>query len=168
MEGQAGGAMFPDAYARNLAEISLDGLKLSGVRGIIVDLDNTLVAYREAAVAPEIAAWVRSAGEQGFRVALVSNNWSDRVARFGAELGIPTVPSALKPLPVAFLRALRVLGTRRQHTVVVGDQLLTDVLGAKLLGMRAILTEPISEAGFITTRVMRVVERALLRFAKPR
>ena len=160
--------VFPDAYARNLAEVSLDRLAAEGVRGIIVDLDNTLVAYRAPALDPEVAAWVAAALGRGFRLALVSNNWSERVANFGSQLGIPTVPSALKPLPVAFLRALAVLGTSRRQTVVVGDQLFTDVLGAKLIGMRAILTEPISEAGFVTTRVMRVVERALLRLAKPR
>ena len=160
--------LFPDGYAPGLASISLDRLYLEGVRGIILDLDNTLVAYRAAEVSPEIAQWVRSATERGFRIALVSNNWGDRVARFGTSLGVPTVHSALKPLPIAFLRALRVLGTSRRRTVVVGDQLFTDVLGAKLLGMRTILTEPISEHGFVTTRAMRVVERALLRIARPR
>ncbi len=158
--------MLPDAYARGLAEISLERLAQTGVRGIIVDLDNTLVAYRAASIEPEITGWVRAALARGFRVVLVSNNWSDRVATFGALIGVPSVPSAMKPLPLAFLRALRVLGTPRTATVVVGDQLFTDVLGAKLLGMRAILTEPISEQGFITTRAMRVVERALLRWAR--
>jgi HAD superfamily phosphatase (TIGR01668 family) len=158
--------MLPDAYARGLAEISLDKLAGLGVRGIIVDLDNTLVAYRAAHVAPEVAAWIASALERGFRVVLVSNNWGARVSTFGSHLGVPAVPSAMKPLPLAFLRALRVLGTPRAATVVVGDQLFTDVLGAKLLGMRAILTEPISEHGFLTTRAMRVVERALLRWAR--
>ncbi|MGH7716849.1 MAG: YqeG family HAD IIIA-type phosphatase [Vulcanimicrobiaceae bacterium] len=158
--------MLPDAYARGLAEISLDWLGELGVRGIIVDLDNTLVAYRAARVAPEIAAWIASALERGFRVVLVSNNWGERVTAFGSQIGVPAVPSAMKPLPLAFLRALRVIGTPRAATVVVGDQLFTDVLGAKLLGMRAILTEPLSEHGFITTRAMRVVERAFLRWAR--
>ncbi len=158
--------MLPDAYARGLAEISLDRLAQMGVRGIIVDLDNTLVAYRAASVGPEIASWVGAALARGFRVVLVSNNWGERVATFGAQIGVPSVPSAMKPLPLAFLRALRVLGTPRAATVVVGDQLFTDVLGAKILGMRAILTEPISEHGFITTRAMRVVERAFLRWAR--
>jgi len=133
---------------------------------MIIDLDNTLVAYRAAAVAPEVAMWVQSALSRGFRLVLVSNNWSERVATFGAQIGVPVVPSAMKPLPLAFLRALRVLGTPRSATAVVGDQLFTDVLGAKLLGMHTILTEPISEHGFITTRAMRVVERALLRWAR--
>lgn len=160
--------VFPDAFAARLEEVDLDGLRGRGIRGIIVDLDNTLVAYRDAAVLPGVARWVAEALRHDFRVVLVSNNWNERVAVIGRQLGVRTVASAMKPLPLAFLRALRVLGTRRDETVVVGDQLLTDVLGAKLMGMHAILTEPISEHGFITTRMMRVIERALLRFVKSR
>jgi HAD superfamily phosphatase (TIGR01668 family) len=157
--------MLPDAYARGIAQISLDEMAEDGIEGIIVDLDNTLVAYRESVVAPEVVAWVEAALRRGFRVALVSNNFHERVAAVGTRLGIPTVPSALKPLPGGLLRALRLLGTERKRTVVVGDQLLTDVAGAKLAGLRSILTEPISEHGFITTRALRVVERFVLRVA---
>ena len=157
--------MLPDAYAPGIAQISLDQLSEAGVEGIIVDLDNTLVAYRQSALAPEVVTWVAEALRRGFRVALVSNNFEERVAAVGSLLGVPTVSSALKPLPTGFLRALRLLGTSRRQTVVVGDQLLTDVVGAKLVGLRAILTEPISEQGFITTRMLRVVERAVLRLA---
>lgn len=157
--------LLPDGYAAGIAQVSLDSLSEIGVRGIIVDLDNTLVAYRDSQIAPEIVAWIAAALARGFRVALVSNNFQERVAAIGTQLNIPTVPSAMKPLPGGFLRALRLLGTQKKHTVVVGDQLLTDVVGAKLLGLRAILCEPISEQGFITTRILRVLERAVLRLA---
>ena len=160
--------MLPDAYAPGIAEISLDQLSEAGVHGIIVDLDNTLVAYRESIVAPEVVAWVECALARGFRVVLVSNNFEERVAAIGTRLGVPTVPRALKPLPAGLLRALRILGTKREQTVVVGDQLLTDVVAAKLAGMRSILIEPISEHGFVTTRMMRVVERFVLRVTKMR
>jgi uncharacterized protein len=157
--------MLPNAYAPGIAEISLDQLAETGIRGIILDLDNTLVAYRQSQIAPSVVEWVRVALARGFRVVMLSNNFEERVAAVGAELGIPTVPSALKPLPAGFLRALRILGTRKSETVVVGDQLFTDVIGARLVGLRSILTEPISEHGFITTRMLRVIERAVLRLA---
>jgi HAD superfamily phosphatase (TIGR01668 family) len=165
MEPEKARLLLPDAYVGGVGEIALERLWELGIRGIIVDLDNTLVAYRESAVAPGLAEWVSAARRRGFGVVLLSNNWSERVAAVGLHLNVPAVPSAMKPLPAAFLRALRVLGTPRAQTVVVGDQLLTDVLGAKLMGMRAILTEPLTEYGFITTRMMRVVERVLLRLA---
>jgi putative phosphatase len=160
--------MLPDAYVHGIAEISLDKLSDAGIHGIIVDLDNTLVAYRESVVAPEVVAWVEAALARGFRVVLVSNNFEERVASIGTRLGVPTVPRALKPLPGGLLRALRILGTKKRQTVVVGDQLLTDVVAAKLAGMHSILIEPISEHGFITTRMLRVVERFVLRVSRMR
>ena len=158
-------SMLPDGYAPGIAQISLDRLSEAGVEAIIVDLDNTLVGYHEATISPEVAAWVEKALARGFRVALVSNNFSGRVAEIGKRLGVPAVHSAMKPLPGGLHRAVRLLRSDRRRTVVVGDQLLTDVIGAKLAGLRSILTEPISERGFVTTRVLRVVERAVLRLA---
>ena len=152
----------PDAFADRLSSVSLDDLAVRGMRGIIVDLDNTLVGYGEDHMAPIDAAWIASARARGFAVCLLSNNFTDRVARIGLELGVPTVPSALKPLPRGFLRALRVLGTSKETTVVVGDQLFTDVLGAKFVGLHAILTEPLVAHDWHGTRVLRFFERVLL------
>ncbi len=152
----------PDSYARRLNEVSLDDLIVRGFRGIIVDLDNTLVGYGEDHLAPADVAWISTALARGFRICLVSNNFTDRVMRVGAELGVPAIPSALKPLPRGFARALRTLETARDQTVVVGDQLFTDVLGAKFLGLHSILTEPIVAKDWLGTRVLRFLERVLL------
>jgi HAD superfamily phosphatase (TIGR01668 family) len=152
----------PDAYAASLSSVPLDELAASGVRGIIVDLDNTLVGYGHDACSPHDAAWVARAIGAGFRVVLVSNNFSDRVSRIGAALGVPAIPNALKPLPTGFLRALALLGTGRRATVVVGDQLFTDVLGAKLCGLRSILTHPLEPRDWYGTRVLRFFERLVL------
>jgi uncharacterized protein len=156
------GVLRPDSFAARLSSVSLDDLAARGMRGIIVDLDNTLVGYGEEAMAPVDAAWVASARQRGFAVCLVSNNFTGRVERIGRELGVPTVASALKPLPRGFLRALRVLATPKNATVVVGDQLFTDVLGAKLVGLHAILTEPLVARDWHGTRVLRFLERVLL------
>jgi HAD superfamily phosphatase (TIGR01668 family) len=145
-----------------LNEVSLDDLIARGFRGIIVDLDNTLVGYGEEHLAPADVAWISAALTRGFRICLVSNNFTDRVMRVGAELGVPAIPSALKPLPRGFARALRTLETARHQTVVVGDQLFTDVLGAKFLGLHSILTEPIVAKDWLGTRVLRFLERVLL------
>lgn len=157
----------PDAYADSLSSVPLDDLAASGVRGIIVDLDNTLVGYGEDACSPHDAAWVARAIGSGFRVVLVSNNFSDRVRRIGEALGVPAIPNALKPLPTGFLRALALLGTGRRATVVVGDQLFTDVLGAKLCGLRSILTHPLVARDWHGTRVLRFFERLVLGPRRP-
>src|ERR1700676_2599678 len=151
----------PDEHADSLPEVSLDALAQLGVRGIVVDLDNTVCAYRRPELAPGVAEWVRAARERGFALVLVSNNFTERVASVGAQLEIPVVPNALKPLPFAFLRALKLLGTPRRATVVIGDQLFTDVVGAKLLGLRSVLTKPLVAKDFPLTRVLRFLERTL-------
>ena len=150
-----------DHDADTLPEVSLDMLASQGVRGIVVDLDNTVCAYRRPELAPGVAEWVRDARARGFALVLVSNNFSERVALVGAQLDIPTVPNALKPLPFAFLRALRMLGTPRGATIVIGDQLFTDVLGGKLAGLRTLLTKPLVEKDFPLTRVLRFLERTI-------
>jgi HAD superfamily phosphatase (TIGR01668 family) len=152
----------PDSYARRLNDVSLDDLAAAGFRGIIVDLDNTLVGYGQDHLAPEDAAWIASARARGFGVCLVSNNFNDRVTRVGSALGVPAISSALKPLPRGFAQALRTLGTEKTQTVVVGDQLFTDVLGAKFLGLHTILTEPIVAKDWLGTRILRLLERVVL------
>jgi HAD superfamily phosphatase (TIGR01668 family) len=84
------------------------------------------------------------------------------VRRIGLQLGVPAIPNALKPLPRGFAAALRVLGTAKRQTIVVGDQLFTDVLGAKFSGLHSILTEPLVAKDWLGTRVLRLLERALL------
>jgi HAD superfamily phosphatase (TIGR01668 family) len=138
-------------------------LRAWGVRGVIVDLDNTLVSYDDHTLAPEVQAWVEAALADGFRLVLLSNNFEERVAAIGAHLGVPTVSNALKPLPNGFIRALRLLQTKRRETVVIGDQLFTDVLGARLTGLRAILTEPLVDRDFPATRLLRMLERWVVR-----
>lgn len=151
----------PDSHARTLAEVDVEALWERGLRGIVLDLDNTCCGYHQPHLADGVAAWVAAARARGFRIVMVSNNFSERVAAIGSQLDVPTVPNALKPLPFGFLRALRSLGTRRPETVVIGDQLFTDVLGAKLLRLHAILTEPIVPQDFPLTRVLRALERVL-------
>jgi len=150
----------PDLTATRITDVSLTALAGRGIRGLIIDLDNTVCAYRDPALIDGVREWVAAAKGAGFALVIVSNNFPERVGAIGAELGIPGVPSALKPLPGAFLRALRLLGTRRSETAIIGDQLFTDVLGAKVLGMHAVLTEPIVASDFPLTRVLRFMERA--------
>ncbi len=149
----------PDAYATTLADVDRAALWAAGMRGIVLDLDNTCCAYHRPELAPGVAAWVRAARADGFAIVLLSNNFAERVAAVAAQLDVPAVPNALKPLPFGFLRAAKLLGTGRRATVVIGDQLFTDVLGAKLLGYHAVLTEPLVASDFPLTRVLRLLER---------
>ena len=152
----------PDRFAPRLHDISLDELQAAGIRGLIVDLDNTLLGFRETELAAEHLAWVAEAHDRGMRIVMLSNNFTERVTGIAAKLGVGCIPNALKPLPFGFLRAKRRLQLRRHEIAVVGDQLFTDVLGGKLCGLYTILTEPIEVKDFAVTRVFRFFERLML------
>ncbi|MDQ2680718.1 MAG: YqeG family HAD IIIA-type phosphatase [Candidatus Eremiobacteraeota bacterium] len=152
----------PNRFAARLCDVSLEELAAAGFRGLIVDLDNTMVAYRQSDVVADHLTWVRRARERGFKMVMVSNNFSERVNTVADQLQIRCIPNALKPLPFGFIRALKALELPRKQVAVVGDQLFTDVLGAKLCGLYAILTEPIERHDFAITRFFRFFERLML------
>jgi len=157
------GMFGPDRFAPRLHDIPLTELAALGIRGLIVDLDNTLLGFRETELAAEHLAWVEEAHERGFAMVMVSNNFSDRVRGIAAQLRIECIPNALKPLPFGFWRAMNHLQLPRKQVAVVGDQLFTDVLGAKLSGgLYTILTEPIENKDFAITQMFRFFERLML------
>jgi HAD superfamily phosphatase (TIGR01668 family) len=148
----------------NVTAIALPELKREGIRAIIIDLDNTLVGWKLLEPTPEVAAWVKSALDAGFAVAIVSNNVRAWVRSVATGLGILTfVHTALKPLPFGIFKAVKKLRVRRRETVVIGDQLFADVAAARLLGIRAILTDPLVEREHGAMRVVRKLERLMLR-----
>lgn len=156
----------PFRIVPSVTAISLAGLKSEGVRGIIADLDNTLVGWKLLEPAPEVAAWVRSALDGGFSVAIVSNNERAWVRSVATGLGVLTfVHTALKPLPFGIFRALKRLRVRRSEAIVIGDQLFTDIVAAKLLGIRAILTDPIVVKEHRAMGFVRKLEKFMLRGA---
>jgi hypothetical protein len=146
-----------------VADIDIATLRENGFAGVIIDLDNTLVAYHQLAPHQRDARWIIDAHEGGLRVIMVTNNataWARGVAH---NLGIPCIPNARKPLPGGFRRALAILALPRDAVIVVGDQLFTDVLGARLVGLAAILVEPLAAHDPLNTRWLRQLERWLLR-----
>jgi HAD superfamily phosphatase (TIGR01668 family) len=164
INGAKPSAMFgPDRFAPRLYDVPHEELEAAGIRGLIVDLDNTLLGFRETELAEEHLSWVARAHERGFRIVMLSNNFSDRVNGLAAQLNVACIPNALKPLPFGFLRAKECLRLHRREIAVVGDQLFTDVLGGKLCGLYTILTEPIELKDFAVTRVFRFFERLMLR-----
>lgn len=154
---------WPARYAARVAEIDIARLAADGFGGVIIDLDNTLVGYRQLAPDDRDARWIVAAREQGLRIVMVTNNATPWAADVAKNLGIPCIANARKPLPSGFRRALGVLELPREAVIVVGDQLFTDILGAKAFGLAAILVEPLAERDPLNTRWLRILERWLLR-----
>ncbi len=150
----------PEQVVRSVFDIDLEALRARGVRGIITDLDNTLAGARTPAAPPEVAEWLNRVRKGGFRIVIVSNNRRSRVSAFAEPLGIPFIYSARKPLTRSFRQALGLMELSAREAAVVGDQLLTDVLGGRRLGLHTILVSPIAprEEGW-ATKINRRFER---------
>ena len=151
-------------YVASLPQVSVDELVDAGVRLVLLDRDNTCVP-RDADVPPaEVMAWLDRAREAGLRLCLVSNNfYSSQVGRTARELGVEAVDHAMKPAPFALRRAMRLMGASPEKTVMIGDQVFTDVAAGSLAGVRTILVRPQSRSDLWYTHIFRVFERLALR-----
>ncbi len=129
-----------------------------GIRGVILDLDNTVVAWNAPVPSDAVRQWVDRLRQAGLRACIVSNNFMGRAQTIGDLLGIPVVPAAVKPTPWAFRKAMAIMGVSAGQTALIGDQLFTDILGGNLLGMRTILVDPLSTQEFPTTKLVRRLE----------
>ncbi len=160
--------LLPNMRVGSVYEIDLEILAAQGIRGIITDLDNTLVGAKEPLATPELVLWLDKVRSAGFGVAIVSNNNETRVGNFAAPLEIPFVHAARKPTQGAFRKALTMLGLEAKETVMIGDQMMTDVLGGNRMGLYTILVAPISPAdeGVMTLFNRRLERIALARLRK--
>ncbi|MCE5314544.1 MAG: YqeG family HAD IIIA-type phosphatase [Armatimonadota bacterium] len=150
----------PDQYVRSVCDIDLIALKRDGYKAMMLDLDNTLLPWASSQVPESSRNWIESAKELGMRLCIVSNTHNPRrLSAVAKELGVASVFKALKPRPQGFEQGLKILGCVPENTVVVGDQLLTDILGGNWACMYTILVKPMHPKEFIGTRLSRLVER---------
>lgn len=159
--------LYPNAYISSLMDVDPRFLAEKGIRGLILDLDNTLVAWKTGVFEPGMINHLKSYKKLGVKLCVVSNAFNNRVTKLLAPLGIPWVARAGKPSRRPFIKALRILGTTEAETAVIGDQLFTDILGGNRMGLFTILVMPISKREFIGTKFVRLAEKYyLLRLAK--
>lgn len=156
----------PDLYVKSIYYIDLEDLLRRGIKAIITDLDNTLVAWDDPLPDQRLIGWLKGVQAKGFSVYIVSNNSRDRVQKFARAFGVPAISKAVKPRRGAFRAACREMGVKPQETAIIGDQVFTDVLGGNRLGVYTILVVPVSAKEFVGTKVMRMFERFVLRKLK--
>lgn len=154
---------YPEKYYSSIFEIDLEELKKEKITGIIIDLDNTLVAWNKRETTEELHKWLEKVRKSGFRLCIVSNSTGTRARDVANEVGLPLIAQAWKPRRKAFRAAMAVLGTKPGETAVVGDQVFTDVLGGNRMHLKTILVVPISEKELWTTRLLRRLERRILK-----
>lgn len=157
--------LHPKIYYPSIYEIDLKLLKEKGISGLLLDLDNTLIAWKEKGVDKELIDWINRLKEKDLKICIFSNSYFQkrRVTNIAKILKVPVVPSAFKPLPFNFYKACQMLNITPSETGVIGDQIFTDVLGGNIVGAFTILVKPKSKNEFIITKFFRLLERLIKR-----
>lgn len=147
----------------DVTDIDLQRLKQDGVRGLIFDLDSTLIAPRSGLLTPQVEEWLVYARDN-FKLAIVSNNQKAKYIEQVKELlNMPVIGKAAKPRRKAFFEVLKSFGLDAAQVAVIGDRPLTDVLGGQRAGMKTVLVWPLKtmcEPRWVT--MMRKLERIVL------
>ena len=156
---------FPDEYVDSAYGIPFEELYRKGYRGIIFDVDNTLVPHGAPADARSIGL-VESLRAMGFSTCILSNTKEPRVAPFAGQVKSPYIFKGGKPSVKGYERAMEVMGTGRENTLFIGDQLFTDVWGARRTGLYSILTKPMDPHEEIQIVFKRYLEAVVLRAYK--
>lgn len=153
----------------NIFSVDLKKLKNKNFKGIILDADNTLFAYNSKSLDDEVKNWIRKVKGLGFKVAILSNATlkSRKIKHLVHDLKIPVITFSFKPLPFRFKKILKLLSITPQEAVMIGDQILTDILGGNIVGLYTILVKPISKKEFLTTSIInRPLEKIILKITK--
>lgn len=148
---------WPRAVLPGLTHLTPEFLTARGLKGVILDLDNTLLPYEGEEIPEDLLAWFQGLKESSISLYLLSNSRPGRFKRVQAALDLPGHAPALKPW-FGFRKAIRTLGLSPDQVAVVGDQVFTDVLGGNLVGAYTILVPPLGEREFFYTRFIRLLE----------
>lgn len=153
----------PERYFSRISHIHIKRDLLDcGFRFVLLDIDNTILSRATHDVPRDVGLWLAQARDAGVQFCLVSNNWHANVHQLANRLSMPIVAKAMKPIPAALFVAMHKLGAKRSETVMVGDQLSTDVLAAHNAGVAAYLLAPLVEQDLKHTQYVRMIERAIL------
>ena len=154
----------PDYMFNTFDEVTPDFLISHGIDALLIDIDNTLAPYEQSEPDERIINWFDGLKQNGIRASLISNNHADRVRLFADALGgVPAYPDCGKPR-LKYLRiALAELGVEASRAAVLGDQLLTDCLSARRMGMKAYIVPPIKDKTTFFFRSKRWLERPFMR-----
>ena len=154
---------FPDRYVVSTYVINFEQLYSEGYRGLIFDIDNTLVPHG-APADKRAAALFDRLKKLGFACCLISNNQEPRVKMFNQDIQVDYIYNAHKPSTKNYVKAMEIMGTDRSNTLFIGDQLFTDVWGAKRAGIQNILVKPIHPKEEIQIVLKRYLEHVVLHF----
>ncbi len=161
--------LFKPTYVfNNITEITPDFLHKKQIKGLLLDLDNTLTTHNNPVPPQTSLDWLDSMRSAGIKMMIVSNNSAERVTPFAQNLGLNFVPNGKKPLTFGYTKAQKELNIDTKNLATVGDQIFTDVLGSNMKGLRSIFVFPIEPETSLPFRFKRAIEKMFLPKRKER
>lgn len=154
---------YPDLLVDTIMDISLDFLRANNISGLILDIDNTLVATHTKEADEKLISWANRMQKNGIKLCIVSNASLKRVTLFNEKLKIDAIHRAYKPSAKGFLKGAEKMSLTPLNVAMVGDQIFTDVYGGKKAGMKTILVKPIDPREFFFVRLKRYPEKLILK-----
>lgn len=155
--------LYPDAYLKNVQEITLDFLNKNNIKGLILDIDNTLIDY-DKNLLEGTEEWCNTLKQNGIKLMILSNtNKVKKVEKVAKILDLEYIYFAHKPNKKAYYKAQKILGLNPSQIATVGDQVFTDVWGGNRVGMYTILTKPIDKRDILITKIKRPFENIVIK-----
>lgn len=155
--------LYPNAYFKNVREISIDFLKKNNINALILDVDNTLIDF-DKNLSEETIKWAENLKENNIKLYILSNsNKKEKVKTVAEKLKIDYIYFGKKPLKTGFKKVQKRLHEEAENIGVVGDQIFTDVIGGNRCKMFTILVDPIAEKDIWITMLKRPLENAIKR-----
>lgn len=154
---------YPNEYLNSVKEISIELLNQNRIKGVILDVDNTLINL-DRKMPEGIAEWADNLKKCGIKFCILSNsNKEEKIKEVAEKLRIPYLFFAKKPFKSGFKRAKELLELNEENIAVVGDQILTDVIGANRSKMFSILVKPIEDKDYLLTKIKRPLEKLIIK-----
>lgn len=157
--------LFPTVCYSSVYTMDFKSLYECGYRGVIFDIDNTLVEH-DAPADEKAVALINSLRELGFKVCFISNNKGPRVEEFNKKINAYFVCDAKKPSSFGYLKAVEVMGVDKENLLAIGDQIFTDILGANRAGIESVLLKRISAHETVLIHLKRILEAPVLALYK--
>ena len=154
---------YPKSYFKNILEIDMNFIEKNNIKAILLDIDNTMIDT-DNNILEGLEDWVEEAKKHGIKFCSLSNtNKKKKAEKMSKKLEVPYIYFAKKPFKFGFNRAKKIVQENSENIAVIGDQILTDVLGANRSHMYSILVEPLAEKDIFVTRFNRLIERQILK-----
>lgn len=155
--------LYPKLYLENVTKINKEIIEKNNIKGIILDIDNTLVDY-DKKLLDGAEEWANNMKKNNIKLYILSNtNKVEKVKKVASILDIPYIYFAKKPFKKGFLKIKEQMNLKEENIAVVGDQIMTDVIGGNRCNMFTILTKPIDKRDIFITKVKRPLENIVIK-----